>query len=149
MLEGLFNSFTEDELAFINSDKTDRPKYKERFDRLNPFDLNSLRFTMVNRIYSKFLDRHIITLHDACAHANCQIQEWAKEDKSELRRAQNKRYHDKKKEAVEFDPDVLAAKQKWQKAILDKKNAITQWDEYIEVLLTEYLNTKLAKRSKA
>lgn len=142
-------SFTAEELASIKFDKNECPKCKPKEGRTDPFDLNYLQFVITNKIYSKHLNRNIENLQDACWHGQYTIRSWAAEDKKELRREQNKRYHNKRKQQfVESNPDILAAKNKWQEAIQSKRSIIAQWDEYIEYLQTEYLNIKISKRSK-
>lgn len=132
MFKGIFNGFTEEELDFINADKDERPKYKEKYERNDPFELNTIRFNMTHRMYSKFLNREIITLNDACEHANYQLRAWAKEDKAELRRAQNQRYHQKRKSnSIDFHPEVIAARNQLENYIKQRKDAIEQWDLFI------------------
>lgn len=137
-------SFTQDELSYIAVDKLSCKKYKESPDRKDPFNLDLLLYSIQNRVYSKFLRTEINSLHDACEHAKHQIRAWCKEDKAELRKEQNKRYQERKKQLlVETNPELISAKNKWQEAIAQRKSALAQWDEYVLNCQQAYLALKL------
>ena len=80
----------------------------------------------------------------AIEHALYQVRFYLNEDKAQIRKAQNRRYNDKKKQQfIETNSDLIAAKNKWKKAIADRKAAMDQWDAYVEVLRLQYLQAKL------
>lgn len=137
-------NFTQVDLSFIASNKLSCKKYKESPNRNDPFNLDTLLNLIQNKVYSKFLRSEINSLYDACEHAKYQIRAWCKEDKAELRKEQNKRYQERKKQLLlETNPELISAKNKWQEAIAQRKSALAQWDEYVLNCQQAYLALKL------
>lgn len=140
------HNFTEQEVAFINATESECKQYKSNPDRINPFDLLVMWSNIQNHTYSKFLRTEISSLALAIDHALYQIRAYLKEDKAQIRKAQNQRYNDKKKQKfVETNPELIAAKNKWQKAMADRKAAFDQWNSYVDQLHEEYLHLKRNK----
>jgi hypothetical protein len=137
--------FTPEQIDFINADRAEAPVYKEAEGRYDPFDLAIMRFHITNKIYSPFISRYILTVHDACEHAKCQVVAFIKEDKAAIRRAQNKRYRQNKKNKLEVNSALLAAKENWQNAIRQRKAAIDGWDKFVAGMHSEYLKVKSLK----
>ncbi len=144
------HKFSDEEVTYIQQDEQECKAYKQKENRINPFDLNVVWFNITNRIYSKFLQKEIESVSEACEHAKYQIRSWLKEDKSELRKAQNQRYQNKKKQMlVETNPELIVVKNNWRTAIAQRKAAIEQWDSYVDSLQQEYLRAKLKGINRA
>ena len=140
------HNFTEQEVAFIRATEAECKSYKSHPDRINPFDLTVMWSNIQNHIYSKFLRTEINSLALAIDHALYQIRSYLKEDKAQIRKAQNQRYNNKKKQQfIETNPELIAAKNKWQKAMTDRKAAFDQWNSYVDQLHEEYLHLKRNK----
>lgn len=140
------HNFTEQEVAFITATESECKQYKPNPERINPFNLTVMWSNIQNKTYSKFLRTEISSLALAIDHALYQIRAYLKEDKAQIRKAQNQRYNDKKKQKfVETNPELIAAKNKWQKAMADRKAAFDQWNSYVDQLHEEYLHLKRNK----
>ena len=140
------HNFTEQEVAFIIATESECKAYKPSQERINPFDLVVMWSNIQNKTYSKFLRTEIDSVQTACSHALYQIRAYLKEDKAQIRKAQNQRYNDKKKQQfMETNPKLIAAKNKWQKAMTDRKAAFDQWNSYVDQLHEEYLHLKRNK----
>lgn len=140
------HNFTEQEVAFITATESECKQYKPNPERINPFDLSVMWSNIQNHTYSKFLRTEINSLALAIDHALYQIRSYLKEDKAQIRKAQNQRYNNKKKQQfIETNPELIAAKNKWQKAMTDRKAAFDQWNSYVDQLHEEYLHLKRNK----
>lgn len=140
------HNFTEQEVAFITATESECKQYKPNPERINPFDLSVMWSNIQNHAYSKFLRTEINSLALAIDHALYQIRSYLKEDKAQIRKAQNQRYNNKKKQQfIETNPELIAAKNKWQKAMTDRKAAFDQWNSYVDQLHEEYLHLKRNK----
>lgn len=138
--------FTPEQIELINAYKAEAPIYKEGEGRYDPFDLAILRFHITNKIYSPFISCYILTVSDACEHAKCQILQFIKEDKAAIRRAQNKRYRNNKKNKIQVENSaLLVAKENWQNAIRQRREAIEQWNKFVAGMHSEYLKLKSIK----
>lgn len=137
------HNFTEQEVAFIIATESECKSYRPHPDRINPFDLSVMWSNIQNHTYSKFLRTEINSLSIATEHALYQIRAYLKEDKAQIRKAQNKRYNEKKKQQIEeSNPELIDAKNKWQKAMTDRKVAFDQWNSYVDQCREEYLRIK-------
>jgi hypothetical protein len=141
-------TFSDNEIEFIEADKKEAPKYKEKPERKDQFELDIIKFHISNQSYSKFLNKNITNIQEACTHAVYSARQWEKEDKAELRKAQNQRYQQKKKETfVETNPVLIKAKMDWQEAIAKRKAAMEEWNLYVSRLQHEYLRIKLGVKN--
>lgn len=141
-------AFPDNVIEFIETYKKDSPKYKEKPERKDQFELDVISLNLANQTFSTFLNTNITNIQEACAHASYSARQWSKEDKAELRRAQNQRYQQKKKSAtIETDPALIKAKMDWQEAIAKRKAAMEEWDLYVSRLQHEYLRIKLGVKN--
>ena len=99
-------------------------------------------------MYSKFLNKEIENIHDACAHATYTARQWRKEDginSVKRRKEKNKLYQKNfKQKQIENNPQVEIARQEWKQAVAQRNALMQQWDEYVSQLREHYNDLKLA-----
>lgn len=137
----------------IHASFEESAKYKSLDTRYNPFLDEYIIKTIQNNIYSPFLKKNITNTEEAAWHAKYLTEQWAKEDedeKLERRRLQNieKQRTFRLNKKQEISPEVKEAHNQWKAAIVQRKEAITQWDIYVTKIHQHYLSLKIAATSE-